>query len=307
MDAHRSRSLGMAALIFILISLTAALFHGAAPVRADDVAAADLIEINGDTARVTVNLYKDVNHTKPLGSDAVLSTDTLYGAFSAIFNAEFIPTADKHTAVYTFPDTIDVKDNAGGDLWSGEGSAATKAGTWRIEKKKLFFIFDTGWLQQHPSDVHVAADFAFELANKNVGSGDSTKVNFPGAGEIDITTKDGDVSGTKEGKFSQSGGEGRVTWTLKLQVESHASNVQLTDVLGENFSFVSGSFKLNDQTLDQQLTINGQTATLSLGDLSQGTHTITYDSVLSPNVSLDNYAWINELDGSKNKALLDQI
>lgn len=36
MDAHRSRSLGMAALIFILISLTAAVFHGAAPVRAED-------------------------------------------------------------------------------------------------------------------------------------------------------------------------------------------------------------------------------------------------------------------------------
>lgn len=302
MDAHRSRSLGMAALIFILISLTAAVFHGAAPVRADDVAAADLIEINGDTARVTVNLYKDANHTKPLGSDAVLSTDTLYGAFSAIFNAEFIPTVDKHTAVYTFPDTIDVKDNAGGDLWSGEGGAATKAGTWRIEKKKLFFIFDTGWLQQHPSDVHVAADFAFELANKNVGSGDSTKVNFPGAGEIDITTKDGDVSGTKEGKFSQSGGEGRVTWTLKFQVESHASEVQLTDVLGDNFLFVPGSFKLNGKTLRQEPNIEGQTATLNLGNLPQGTHTITYDSVMNPKVSLDNYVWINELDGSKNKA-----
>lgn len=302
MDAHRSRSLGMAALIFILICLTAAVFHGAAPVRADDVAAADLIEINGDTARVTVNLYKDANHTKPLGSDAVLSTDTLHGAFSAIFNAEFIPTVDKHTAVYTFPDTIDVKDNAGGDLWSGEGGAATKAGTWRIEKKKLFFIFDTGWLQQHPSDVHVAADFAFELANKNVGSGDSTKVNFPGAGEIDITTKDGDVSGTKEGKFSQSGGEGRVTWTLKLQVESHASEVQLTDVLGDNFLFVPGSFKLNGKTLRQEPNIEGQTATLNLGNLPQGTHTITYDSVMNPKVSLDNYVWINELDGSKNKA-----
>lgn len=302
MDTHRSRSLGMAALIFILISLTAAVFHGAAPVRADDVAAADLIEINGDTATVTVSLYKDANHTKPLGSDAVLSTDTLYGEFSAVFEAESNPTADKCTAVYTFPDTIDVKDNAGGNLFSGEGSVATKAGTWRIEKNKLFFVFDTEWLQQHPSDVHVAADFAFELANKNVGAGDSTKINFPGTGGIDIATTDGDVSGTKEGKFSQSGGEGRVTWTLKLQVESHASNVQLTDVLGDNFSFVPGSFKLNDQTLDQQPTINGQTATLSLGDLSQGTHTITYDSVLNPKVSLDNYVWINELDGSKNKA-----
>ncbi len=302
MDTHRSRSLGMAALVFILISLTAAVFHGAAPVRADDVAAADSIEINGDTATVNIGLYKDAGHNTPLDSDAVLSTDTLYGEFSAIFEAGSNPTADKYTAVYTFLDSIDVKDTAGGDLLSGEGSAATKAGTWRIEKNKLFFVFDTEWLQQHPSDVHIAADFTFELANKNVGTGDSTKINFPGTGGIDIATTDGDVSGTKEGKFSQSGGEGRVTWTLKLQVESHASNVQLTDVLGDNFSFVSGSFKLNDQTLDQQLTINGQTATLSLGDLSQGTHTITYDSVLNPNVSLDNYVWINELDGSKNNA-----
>ena len=31
----------MAALVFILISLTAAVFHGAAPVRADDVTDAD--------------------------------------------------------------------------------------------------------------------------------------------------------------------------------------------------------------------------------------------------------------------------
>lgn len=54
MDAHRSRSLGMAALIFILISLTAAVFHGASPVRAEDVTTPTPIVINGDTADVTV-------------------------------------------------------------------------------------------------------------------------------------------------------------------------------------------------------------------------------------------------------------
>ena len=63
-----------------------------------------------------------------------------------------------------------------------------------------------------------------------------------------------------------------------------------------------GSFKLNDNTLEPQPTINEPTATLNLGDLSRGTHTITYDSVMKPNVSVDNQAWINELDGSKNKA-----
>ena len=111
------------------------------------------------------------------------------------------------------------------------------------------------------------------------------------------------MAGTKEGKFSpQSGGEGKVTWTLKLVVESYAHNVQLEDVLGVNFSFVPGSFKLNDKTLDQQPVINGQTATLGLGDLSKGTYTITYDSVMNPNASVDNHVWINELPGSKNNA-----
>lgn len=47
----------MAALIFILICLTAAVFYGAAPVRADDVAKPDPIAIDGDTATVDVRLY----------------------------------------------------------------------------------------------------------------------------------------------------------------------------------------------------------------------------------------------------------
>ena len=303
MDAHRSRSLGMAALVFILISLTAAVFRGVAPVLADNVAVADLIEINGDTATVTVNLYKDANHNTPLGSGAVLSTDTFYGAFSADFRAGSYPTADKYTAVYTFPDTVNVKDNAGGDLLTDTGNAAVKAGTWRIEKNKLFFIFDTGWLQQHPSDVYVAADFSFELANKDFGSGDSTKVNFPGTGGIDIATRDGDVSGTKEGKFSQDvNGTAKVAWTVKLTVQSHATNVVVDDTLGNNFSFAAGSFKLDGEQLEPQLTVDGQKAKVNLGNLSQGEHVLTYETLLGADISVKDTEYINEQDASKNTA-----
>ena len=90
MDTHRSRSLGMAALIFILISLTVAVFHGAAPVRADDVTTPTPIEINGDTATVEVKLYTDENHTQELNG-AVTSTSKLYGAFSAQFKSGEAP------------------------------------------------------------------------------------------------------------------------------------------------------------------------------------------------------------------------
>lgn len=298
MDAHRSRSLGMAALIFILISLTAAVFHGAAPVRAEDAATTAPIAINGDTATVEVKLYTDENHTQEL-KDPVTSTSTLYGAFSAKFKANHTPSSAQNVAEYSLPSNIKLLKDESGLLYDGLGK---KAGTWKCENNKLIFTFDQNWINTNPSDVHVGVDFSFKLANENVGSGDTTKVEFPGTAGIDIATKDGDVAGTKEGKFSQSGGEGKVTWTLKLEVASYAHKVRLTDVLGNNFSFVPGSFKLNGETLEQQPSIEGQTATLNLGNLSKRTYTITYDSVMNPGVSVGDKVWINELDGSKNNA-----
>lgn len=299
MDAHRSRSLGTAALIFILISLTAAVFHGAAPVRAEDATTPDPIVINGDTANVTVKLYKDAERTTPLDNHAVLSTDTLYGSFSAYFKAEKGPSADQYIAEYSLPNNIKALDNKGGSLTDKNNQTA---GTWRCENNKLIFTFDQNWIAAYPSEVYVGANFSFKLSNEKVGSGDTTRVEFPGTSGIDIVTRDGDVTGAKEGKFSQTGGDGRVTWTLELTVESYAHNVQLTDVLGNNFSFVPNSFKLNGKALEPQPTINEQTATLNLGNLSQGTYTITYESVMNPNVSVDNKDWINELQGSKNNA-----
>lgn len=299
MDAHRSQSLGIAALIFILISLTVAVFHGAAPVRADDVTTPTPIVIDENTADVTVELYTDENRKVPLGNTAVLSTDTLYGSFSADFRPNHTPSSAQNVAEYSLPSNVKLLKDESGLLYDGLGK---EAGTWKCENNKLIFTFDQNWINTNPSDVHVGVDFSFKLANENVGSGDTTKVEFPGTAGIDISTKDGDVAGTKEGKFSQSGGEGKVTWTLKLVVESYAHNVQLTDELGSNFTFVPESFKLNGETLKQQPSINEQTATLNLGNLSKGTHTITYDSVMNPDVSVGNKVWIDQLDGSKNNA-----
>lgn len=289
----------MAALIFILISLTAAVFHGAAPVRAEDATTPTPIVIDENTADVTVELYTDENRKVPLGNTAVLSTDTLYGSFSADFRPSHTPSSSQNVAEYSLPSNVKLLKDESGLLYDGLGK---EAGTWKCENNKLIFTFDQNWINTNPSDVHVGVDFSFKLANENVGSGDTTKVEFPGTTGIDISTKDGPVAGTKEGKFSQSGGEGKVTWTLKLVVESYAHNVQLTDELGSNFTFVPESFKLNGETLKQQPSINEQTATLNLGNLSKGTHTITYDSVMNPDVSVGNKVWINQLDGSKNNA-----
>lgn len=293
----------MAALIFILICLTAAVFYGAAPVRADDVAKPDPIAIDGDTATVDVRLYTDEHHTQKL-EDPVTSTSTLYGAFSAQFKGGKAPTPEKNIAVYKLPDTIVVDDNDGGDLMEGSEATAAKAGTWKIKDNKVIFTFDKSWLDENPAEISVGANFSFELANKNAGSDGRASIEFPGAGSIDIPTKDGAVTGEKSGAFSQGAdGVAKVTWTVKLTVESYATNVNFTDSLGDNFEFVDGSFTLDGENLAPQPTINGQTATLdSLGDLTQGEHTIVYETKLKSGVSASNGEWINDQEASKNTA-----
>lgn len=303
MDAHRSRSLGMAALIFILISLTAAVFHGASPVRAED--ATTPIVIDEKTATVDVKLYKDGSRTELLGNDAVTSVSTLYGTFSANFLTGQAPTSSNYVAVYKFPDTIDVGNNDGGDFRDGPGADAEKAGVWKIEDNKVVFTFDKGWLERNPANIRVAANFSFQLKNKDVGSGGNASVVFPGTGEtISIPVKDGKVTGTKAGVFSQgSDGVAKVTWTVTLTVESYATNVKLTDTLGENFEFANDSFMLDGEKLNPQPKIDGQTATLdSIGNLSHGDHKITYETVLKSGVSVSNGEFIDKQEASRNTA-----
>lgn len=318
MDAHRSRSLGMAALIFILISLTAAVFHGAAPVRADDVTTTDPIAIDEKTASVTVKLYTDKNRTQEL-KDPVTSTSTLYGAFSAKFISGKAPSPGNNIAVYELPDTI-VVDDAGGNLMEGTEASAAQAGTWKIEGNKVVFTFDETWLAKNPANIHVAANFSFQLKNKNVGSGSNASVVFPGVGTINIPTKDGNVTGKKSGTFSQGAdGVAKVTWTVTLTVESYATNVSFTDALGDNFNFVIGSFALDGTKLETQPKIDSQVATLdSLGNLSQGDHTITYETELKSGVSAnsgdlikaDNTAmwnWAGSTDGDNKTATAEPV
>lgn len=304
MNAHRSRSLGTAALIFILISLTAAVFHGAAPVRAEDATTPAPIVIDENTADVTVKLYKDGNRTELLGDDAVTSVSTLYGTFSASFLNGKAPSARNNVAMYKFPSTIVVDNNDGGEFRDGPGADAAIAGTWKIEDNKVVFMFDKGWLERNPANIHVAANFSFQLKNKDVGSGGSASVVFPGVGTINIPTKDGKVTGEKSGVFSQgSDGTAKVTWTVKLTVESYATNVKFTDALGDNFEFVKDSFKLDNKTIESQPKIEGQTATIeNLGSLLRGVHTITYETKLKSDVSASNREFISDQDASKNTA-----
>ena len=277
----------------------------ASPVHAQDApgGVSEPILINGDTADITFKLFTDEHHTQVLDGP-VTSTSRFYGAFSASFLTGKAPLPGKNVAIYEFPVTIVVDDNAGGDIMEGTGADAVKAGTWKIENNKIIYTFDENWLASNPTDIHVATNFSFHLANTGSGSGGGASIEFPGAGSIVIPTKDGDLTGTKSGTFSQGAdGVAKVDWTVKLNVESYATNVKFTDTLGANFDFVDGSFTLDGKKLDPQPTIDGQTATLdTLGNLSQGEHTIVYQTKLKSGVSANNGEFIDRQDASKNTA-----
>lgn len=212
MDAHRSRSLGMAALIFILISLTAAVFHGAAPVRAEDVTTPAPIVIGEDTADVAVGLYADKDRTQPLGkegSPSITTADTIYGFMEAQFKENSGPTSERPKAIYAFPESIVVKDNAGGDLMTGDTENAQRMGTWRIEKNEVIFNYDPSYLNANPSSLYVKVKFEFVLKDKDVADGSKVELKFPGVGTaVPIEIQDGKVEGNKSGVFYQDSSTG---------------------------------------------------------------------------------------------------
>lgn len=255
MNAHRSRPLGMAALVFILISLTVAVFHGAVPVRAEDATTPDPIEIDENTANVTVGLYTDKDRQQPLGkedSPSITTADTIYGFLEAKFKENFGPTPERLEAIYTFPNSIAVKDNAGGVLRTDDTENAQSMGTWYITDNKVIFNYDASYLSGHPSSLYVKVNFEFTLENKDVDDGSKVELKFPGVGEaVPIVVKDGAVEGTKSGVFSQDSSTGiaKITWTINLSVKSHATDVKLVDILGEYLEFDQDSFKLDGHPL----------------------------------------------------------
>ncbi len=201
------------------------------------------------------------------------------------------PTPDRPKAIYTFPKSIAVKDSAGGVLMTDDTENMQRMGTWYIEDNKVVFDYDADYLNGHPSSLYVRVNFEFTLKDKDVDDGEKVKLEFPGTGSaVPIEIQDGAVEGSKSGVFSQDSSTGiaKITWTINLSVKSHATDVKLVDTLGEYLVFDRDSFKLDDKPLGSAVSIEEQTATLSLGSLSQGDHIVTYETTINTNTALSN-------------------
>lgn len=179
---------------------------------------------------------------------------------------------------YVFPSNIMVPNVAETDLYDESG--AYKA-TWSISNGVFYITYAEEWLQGHPSDITLGINFKMKLNPDAALDADKVEVKFPGVSTVvTFPIKDGNVTGNKWGTVDAE--SKTVTWNVQLDVASKATNVVLTDTIGSNLTFDGATFKLDGNALATAPVVNGQTATVNLGNLSQGSHTLTYTTPISP-------------------------
>ena len=190
---------------------------------------------------------------------------------------------------YTFPESISVPNASGGELYDESG--APKA-TWHIDNGVFYITYEEEWLAKHPSGIKVGINFDFNIKPSLVQDGENVEVSFPGiATPVSIPGKDGNVTGNKWGTVDEA--TQTVTWNIQLNVATTATDVTLTDTIGSNLTFKGATYKLDGADLAAAPSVNGQTATFKLGNLSKGQHTLTYTTPISPN------AWKAVADGGQ--------
>ena len=179
---------------------------------------------------------------------------------------------------YVFPSNIMVPNVAETDLYDESG--AYKA-TWSISNGVFYITYAEEWLQGHPSGITLSINFKMKLNPDAALDADKVEVKFPGVSTVvTFPIKDGNVTGNKWGTVDAE--SKTVTWNVQLDVASKATNVVLTDTIGSNLTFDGATFKLDGNALATAPVVNGQTATVNLGNLSQGSHTLTYTTPISP-------------------------
>ena len=246
-------------------------------------------------------LYKDADHNEELGSAAIAANETFYAQMAVNFQDGYRPTLSNPNVMYKFPDNLKVADMPETNLMDGNNIA----GTWYIKDNVAYFKYSESYLSQ--TVLHAYANINCSLGGVNKGDGDSVIINFPGSStSVTVNTKDGSVNGSKFGGDMGQTWNGPTydqatnsyTWTIKISPNAHATNVKIEDTIGSNLTFADGSFKLVDASGQQvsgqcDVSVSGQSATISLGDLAAGDYCVQYKTYVNSLPTADNTAISN--------------
>ena len=260
----------------------------------------------------SAGFYLDADHTQPLGSTPVGQGDTVYADVSIKFAGKLYPSLEHPNIEYDFPTNNKVAEKDGA-VYNNAGELQY---TWEIKDNKLYVRYSEEFLTTLPSNITAEAKFTFSIDAGGTDDSGVTKVTFPGSGTVvDIVNKEGNISGSKAGKLNDDGSS--MTFTIDLDAQTKATNVVLTDKLGSSLSFDAGSFMLDGEKLSSdRVGIDGQQATVNIGDLPRGKHKLTYianidqsaldaaNASADPNAALSNidnhasWTWTGNADGN---------
>lgn len=276
------RSIGKSAVACLVAfaTLIAMALSGSVATRAVAADATRTV-IDSSNSTAVAQLFKDEAKTQPIDSTTPVNRgDTLYGSLNITFTAGF-PTVDQTALEYDFPSTINVADMAQKQLYSDSGDVA---GTWSISGDKILVDYDKTFLESHTSGIKLHFDFNFQVSSDASNGQNQTTIDFPGGASAVISFNPAKVDAVKSAAVAADGKT--VHFTTTFTADSDTTDFAFADSMQDGMTFVPGTFAFDSTALpDSSVTVDNtaspRTAGATIGKLTKGTHTLTYDAVLT--------------------------
>ena len=206
-----------------------------------------------------------------------------------------------------------------------------QAGFYEVKDNKIYLYYDNRWndnpleqgfLQKHPDNIKGTFTLTMNVNKQSVADKKDIELNFPGTAEGTVHISGSLVTGNKNLNKDANGNpiydeNGNLDYTITLDpVSENTTNVEVTDVISSNLTFVTNSFQISKDggNTFEPITANidpedPTKATITVGDLvyNQGC-IIKYKAKPAEglkNLDITNKAewkWGNGGEGEKNKA-----
>lgn len=236
-----------------------------------DLIDASTIESGVYTSANCQNSDKISGTTAPLDRDA-----TVYAKFRFNFKDK-LQDGDTLTYTYQLPSNIHANTVTNG---VGKDDQSVESFDYTIDANGLVTIkMRPQWIAEHNDKTYAQVILDLKLDEADEAGKDEVVYSFPGTGtSVTIPLKEGKVTNKSKG-VSRDDTTGIATWNVNFSVNSNLKDFVITDELGSDLDYVKGTFLLDGQSVSAD--VAGKTATVNLGTVQYGSHTLTYQTKLA--------------------------
>ena len=252
-------------------------------VQALDQYGYDLNKNISDIAEVTYVITVDgeaydFETCPPITRDSKV-TITMYYTYSDEAGSKKPTTTDPNGYWFELPN-ISGLDFSGENTLSGSISVENydgSGGSYTVKQEnpsRVTFDYDDKFLTAKPNGISGSFQLFYEINKSVVENTNEIRIDLGGEEHV-IKLQDANLIGTKKYTVDE---DGMLLFTIVLTAtDGNAKNVTVTDKLTGNLQFIPGSFRQNGTIMNPQPVINGQEATITVGEVKYGQPvTITY-------------------------------